>query len=119
MTVKLKRAYEAAAEGDGERFLVERLWPRGVAKKDLPLQGWLKDIAPSTSLRKWYSHIEERWPEFVKRYRLELRATDKQAMLADLATRAEASTVTLVFATRDPERSGARVLKDVIEELDG
>ena len=117
MPIRLKRAYESPAAGDGERYLVERLWPRGVAKKDLPLKGWLKGIAPSTDLRKWYAHVEERWPEFVRRYRSELTELDKQDVLADLAEKGRRRDVTLVFATHDPERSGARVLKDVLEEL--
>lgn len=116
MSIKLKRAYVAAAPDDGQRFLVERLWPRGVAKKDLPLTGWIRDIAPSTELRKWYGHVDERWPEFVKRYKSELRASDKRELILDLARKGRSGNVTLVFATHDPERSGARVLKDVIEK---
>lgn len=115
MPIHLKRAYEPPGAADGERYLVERLWPRGVAKKDLPLEGWLKDLAPSTELRKWYAHVEERWPEFVRRYRIELKAADKQDSLTSLTKKARTGTVTLVFATRVPERSGAMVLKDIIE----
>jgi uncharacterized protein YeaO (DUF488 family) len=118
LPVLLKRAYEAPSTDDGERYLVERLWPRGVAKKDLALTDWLRDIAPSTELRKWYGHIEERWPEFVKRYERELAAPDKQKSLTDLAQKARAGNVTLVFATRVAERSGAKVLKDAIEKLE-
>ncbi len=117
MPVNLKRAYEAPSTDDGERYLVERLWPRGVAKKDIALSGWLRDIAPSTELRKWYSHAEERWPEFVKRYESELSAPDKQKILRDLTEKARAGDITLVFATRVAERSGAKVLKDVIARL--
>ncbi len=119
MPIKLKRAYDPPSADDGERYLVERLWPRGVSKKRLALRGWLKEIAPSTELRKWYAHEDERWPEFVRRYRLELKGTDQKSLLADLAHKAQSSDVTLVFATRNPERSDARVLKDVIEKFDG
>ena len=118
MPVLLKRAYEAPSTDDGERYLVERLWPRGVAKKDLALTAWLRDIAPSTELRKWYGHVEERWPEFAKRYESELAAPDKQKILTDLAQKARGGNVTLVFATRVAELSGAKVLKDVVESLE-
>lgn len=117
MPVKLKRAYEAPATDDYERYLVERLWPRGASRKDIAISGWLQDIAPSTELRKWYGHLEERWPEFVERYESELAAPDKQKILRDLTQKARAGDVTLVFATRVAERSSARVLKDVIEKL--
>src|SRR5437016_8086892 len=72
--IKLKRAYEPATGDDGARFLVERLWPRGVRKTRLKLDGWLKDVAPSADLRKWFSHDPTRWPEFRRRYFTELRA---------------------------------------------
>jgi uncharacterized protein YeaO (DUF488 family) len=114
LPVLLKRAYEPPSIDDGERYLVERLWPRGVAKKDLALTDWLRDIAPSTELRKWYGHIEERWPEFARRYKQELAAPEKQAVLSDLAQIARAGNITLVFATRVAELSGAKVLKDLI-----
>lgn len=118
MSVKLKRAYEAPARADGERYLVERLWPRGVSKEKIALTAWLRDVAPSTELRKWYNHVDERWPEFVKRYRAELKDASHQGALQDLARKAQKGDITLVFATREPERSGARVLKDVIDKLD-
>ena len=117
-TVYLKRAYEAAAPEDGDRFLVERLWPRGVKKAQLALTGWLKDLAPTSQLRKWYGHLPERWPEFVRLYRNELAQQDKQSMLADLTRRAQEGSVTLVFATRLAERSGAAVLRDVVLNRD-
>jgi uncharacterized protein YeaO (DUF488 family) len=114
LPVLLKRAYEPPSTDDGQRYLVERLWPRGVAKKDLALTDWLRDIAPSTELRKWYGHFEERWPEFARRYKQELAAPEKQTVLSDLAQKARAGNVTLVFAARVAELSGARVLKDLI-----
>ena len=71
--IKLKRAYEAASEDDGLRILVERLWPRGVSKKEAKIDLWLKDVAPGTDLRKWYGHDPARWAEFCRRYRAELK----------------------------------------------
>lgn len=118
MTVLLKRAYEHPAPEDGERYLVERLWPRGIKKVDLALGGWLKDLAPSTELRKWYGHQPERRAEFARRYERELDAPDKQPALAELARKARTENVTLVFATKDTELSGAVVLKGVLENLD-
>src|SRR3954470_13535627 len=80
-TIYLKRAYEAPSPEDGDRFLVERLWPRGVTKAQLALTGWLKDLAPTSQLRKWYGHLPERWPEFARLYERELAQQDKQSML--------------------------------------
>jgi uncharacterized protein YeaO (DUF488 family) len=117
VAVKLKRAYEAPAPDDGERYLVERLWPRGVTKAELALTGWPKDIAPSTELRKWYGHRADRWPEFVQRYERELATPDKQAALSELSKQAEEGDITLVFSTRQTELSGAAVLKDVLDRL--
>src|SRR5688572_10633550 len=117
MSIKLKRAYEPPSPDDGERYLVERLWPRGIAKSEFPLTGWLKDLAPSTSLRKWYGHKAELWPEFAERYKSELEPPEKQALLLDLARKSATRSITLVFATKQVELSGAVVLKEVIEEL--
>src|SRR5688572_17309909 len=110
----LKRAYEPADVEDGERFLVERLWPRGVTKDALAITGWLKGLAPTSQLRKWYGHLPERWPEFVRLYETELSQQDKQPMLAELAQRARQGTVTFVFATRAAEYSGAAVLRHLL-----
>jgi uncharacterized protein YeaO (DUF488 family) len=115
VAVKLKRAYEAATRGDGERYLVERLWPRGVAKDKLAITGWPREIAPSAELRTWYGHRRERWGEFAKRYRSELRKESSRKVVRTLASKARSGTVTLVFATKDVDHSGAAVLKDVIE----
>ena len=116
MPIGLKRAYEPAEPSDGERYLVERLWPRGVKKEDLALTGWLKAVAPSTELRKWYGHQPERQPEFARRYRAELALPETQPALLELAHRARAGKVTLVFSTRETELSGAVVLQEVLEE---
>ncbi|MGA3129781.1 MAG: DUF488 family protein [Terracidiphilus sp.] len=78
--IQLKRAYDKPSRTDGTRFLIERLWPRGVKKSSLPIAGWLKDAAPSTELRKWFSHDPERWPEFRGRYFAELKSRPEAVM---------------------------------------
>jgi uncharacterized protein YeaO (DUF488 family) len=113
--IKLKRAYEAPSEDDSSRYLVDRLWPRGIAKEDAQLTEWLKDVAPSEDLRKWFGHDPERWGEFKRRYKLELHAAAKEKILMDLAQRAKAGTVTLVFAAKDTEHNNAVVIKEIIE----
>lgn len=117
MPVKLKRAYEAPSPSDGRRYLVERLWPRGVSKEALGIAAWLKEVAPSTELRRWYGHEPARWAEFAQRYEAELQGPEQQAALAELSARAREADVTLVFAAKDVEHSGARVLKDVLDRL--
>jgi len=111
--IALKRAYEPAARGDGARYLVERLWPRGVKKTALKLDGWMKDVAPSTDLREWYGHVPRKWPEFRSRYNSELRAhPDAWRPLLAAARRGR---VTLVYAARDVERNGAVALKAFLD----
>lgn len=111
--IKLKRAYDAPAADDGARFLVERLWPRGVAKAKLPLDGWLKDVAPSTELRKWFSHDPAKWTEFRKRYFAELEQhTDALAPLRQAVRR---GTVTLIFSSHDTEHNNAVALRDFLQ----
>ena len=111
--VEISRVYEHPAPSR-ERILVDRLWPRGIAKKDAPIDEWLKDVAPSTELRKWYGHQPERFTEFAKRYREELKQGESAAALALVRRDALARPVTLVTATRDVEISGAAVLRDVL-----
>jgi uncharacterized protein YeaO (DUF488 family) len=118
MSIRLKRAYETAASSDGDRYLVERLWPRGVRKADLALTAWLKDLAPSSELRIWYGHQPDRQPEFARRYKAELAAPMKRSLLLDLAQKAKAENVTLVFSTKENELSGAIVLKSILESMD-
>src|SRR5262249_42039294 len=112
--IKLKRAYEPPEPSDGARILVERLWPRGVTKDRAQLAEWMKEIAPSAELRKWYNHDPEKWDEFKKRYKTELRRHED--LVSRLRTIARNQTVTLVFAARDEERSSARMLKDHLEQ---
>jgi uncharacterized protein YeaO (DUF488 family) len=111
--IKLKRAYEPATEDDGARFLVERLWPRGVRKTRLKLDGWLKDAAPSADLRKWFSHEPNKWPGFRRRYFAELRA--HRAAWWPLLTAARRGRVTFVYAARDLKRNGAVALKAFLD----
>jgi uncharacterized protein YeaO (DUF488 family) len=111
--IKLKRAYDPATAGDGARFLVERLWPRGVKKARLKITGWPKDAAPSSALRKWYRHDPKKWPEFRRRYFAELR-TNSTAWRPLLAA-ARRGRVTLVYAAHDVERNGAVALKAFLD----
>jgi uncharacterized protein YeaO (DUF488 family) len=110
--VRLKRVYEQAAKEDGRRVLVERLWPRGLTKQAAALDDWMRDIAPSPELRRWYGHDVGRWDEFRKRYMAELAGNrDGVAALRKIA---ESATLTLVFAARDPEHSSAAVLREAL-----
>lgn len=111
--IKLKRAYEPATGDDGARFLVERLWPRGVKKSRLRLHGWLKAVAPSADLRKWFGHDPDRWAEFRRRYFTELRA--HRAAWEPLLTAARRGRVTFVYAAHDPLRNGAVALKAFLD----
>ncbi len=113
--VRLKRVREPKARGDGYRVLVERLWPRGVRKEDLPLDAWEKDVAPSTELRKWFAHDPEKWEEFRRRYRAELRRAPARGSLEGLVRRAAEGNLTLLFSSHDAERNNAVVLKEEIE----
>ena len=108
--LKLKRVYETPTSEDGVRILVERLWPRGLTKEKAKVDIWLKDIAPSAELRKWYNHIPERWPEFQKRYKSELKKNDS-VILRGLKKKVDTTDVTLVFAAKDGARNSAVVLK--------
>jgi uncharacterized protein YeaO (DUF488 family) len=108
--IKLKRAYESFADDDGYRVLVDKLWPRGLRKDEAHFDGWLKDIAPSDALRKWFGHEPARFGQFRKRYERELRSPDAEALLEDLARRASRGTVTLVYSAHDPEHNNAVVL---------
>jgi len=110
--IRLKRAYDGAAGADGRRFLVERLWPRGVRKADLRLDGWLKDVAPSPALRKWFGHDPEKWPEFRRRYFAELK--QHEAALAPLRDAIRTGPVTLVYGSRDTEHNAAVALRDFL-----
>ncbi len=110
--VRLKRAYAPPAREDGVRILVDRLWPRGVRKEELALDGWLKDVAPSTELRRWFGHDPRRWNEFRRRYEAEL--SDKEEILHELRAKAQKGTLTLVYAARDETHNEAVILRDIL-----
>jgi uncharacterized protein YeaO (DUF488 family) len=112
--IRLKRAYEEPAKADGERILVERLWPRGLTKARAKIDLWLKDVAPSPELRKWYGHDPARWKEFRQRYLSELKKQDDLIKL--LKQKAKEGTVTLIYAARDEEHNSALVLKQFLEK---
>lgn len=116
MSVSMKRVYEAAADDDGYRVLIDGLWPRGINKEKLRVEKWLKPIAPSAALRRWYGHQPERWEEFRRRYREELKASAQQDLLDDLVRRARKGKVTLVIAARDAEHSNGAVLAEWMSE---
>ncbi len=112
MNVKLKRAYDAPAKSDGYRVLADRLWPRGIAKVNAKVDLWLKEVAPSTELRQWFGHDPEKWTEFMKRYRAELKRNPAWHELQSLARQKD---VTLVYAAKDQLHNEALVLKELLE----
>ena len=116
MPVATKRAYDAPSAADGYRVLVDGLWPRGIKKEKLKLAEWMRPIAPSTDLRKWYGHQPERWDEFRRRYRKELQDPVKKVLLEQLIERAHTEKVTLVFAAHEAEHSNAGALAEIIHE---
>jgi uncharacterized protein YeaO (DUF488 family) len=110
--LRLKRAYELPAPSDGRRILVDRLWPRGLSKKRVAIDEWLKQLAPSTELRRWFAHDPAKWLEFQRRYKLELRAESK--LVGELAKAASRRRITLVFGARDEVHNDAVVLAALI-----
>ncbi len=112
--IQLKRAYDEPSPADGERILVDRLWPRGLTKARAALELWLKEVAPSPELRKWYAHDPAKWREFEQRYWKELRT--KREIVDLLRSKAKKATVTLVFAARDEEHNSAVALKTFLEK---
>lgn len=112
--IQIKRTYEPQSPDDGRRVLVERLWPRGLTKAKVAADEWLKDVAPTTELRKWFGHDVERWEEFVKRYREELEANPDA--WRPLLEEAEEGTLTLLYSAHDPDHNGALVLMRFLTE---
>ncbi|MCB2189842.1 MAG: DUF488 domain-containing protein [Deltaproteobacteria bacterium] len=108
----LKRIYDQAEASDGKRYLVDRLWPRGISKTEAKLDGWLKELAPSDELRKWFGHDPERWGEFKRCYRLELKSKGKKVLLSKLAQEQRKETITLLYAAKDREHNNAVVLRE-------
>lgn len=115
--IRIKRVYEPRSAGDGRRILVERLWPRGMKKEAVQADEWLKDVAPSTPLRKWYGHRVELWDEFRKRYKKELRANrDAWSPLLEISRKGP---VTLLYSAHDSEHNSAVVLREFLTEHAG
>jgi uncharacterized protein YeaO (DUF488 family) len=113
LQIRLRRAYDAPARSDGHRVLVDRVWPRGVSRDELRLDDWLKEVAPSTELRKWFNHDPAKWAAFKHRYFLEL---DEQSEAVErLLTKCREGTVTLVFGAKDPRYNNAVALKEYLE----
>ena len=111
--IRVKRAYESPEVDDGTRILVDRLWPRGVKKEQLSLHGWIRDVAPSDELRKWFGHDPSRWEEFKKRYFVELDR--KPEVLKSLLETIRDGNVTLLYAAQDKEHNNAVALKEYLE----
>lgn len=110
--VQIKRIYEDPSPEDGARVLVDRLWPRGVSKEEAALDRWMKEVAPSDELRRWFDHDPEKWEAFREKYAAELEEKDEQ--LRFLRSEAEEGTLTLLYAARDVEHNHALVLRDVL-----
>ena len=111
-TIQIKRVYEDKSKDDGHRILIDRLWPRGVSKEDAHFDEWMKELTPSTELRKWFDHKPERFEEFSKRYKKEL--AEKKELLDKLKELAKKRKVTLLFAAKDTEINNAVVIKDIL-----
>lgn len=113
-SVRVKRIYEPIDADDGHRVLVDRMWPRGVAREGAALDAWLPEVAPSTELRKWFAHDPERWPEFQARYRAELVNNPRVAELAAIAAR---ETLTLLYSARDTNHNQAVALATILDAV--
>jgi len=112
MEVKIKRIYEKPDKEDGKRILVDRLWPRGLTKEKASVDIWLKEIAPSTELRKWFGHDPDKWKEFQKRYKQELKKNHQQVLI--LKEQVKTGIATLVYGAKDEEHNEALVLKELL-----
>jgi uncharacterized protein YeaO (DUF488 family) len=112
-TIRIKRVYAQPSEDDGRRILVDRLWPRGLTKARAKVDLWLKEVAPSTELRKWYAHDPKKWPEFKRRYTQELKA--QPGPLAQLRQEASKGPATLLYGARDEEHNEAVVLLELLQ----
>jgi uncharacterized protein YeaO (DUF488 family) len=112
--IKIKRIYDDADPSDGARLLVDRLWPRGLSKEKAAVDHWLKEIAPSDELRRWFGHDPEKWQEFRAKYREELKG--QGSLLKEISQQAKKETVTLLYAAHDQEHNNAVVLKEMLEK---
>lgn len=113
--IRIKRAYDPPEPDDGQRFLVDRLWPRGLKKEDLRMDGWLKEVAPSDALRHWFGHETSRWEEFCRRYTAELGS--RQEAWQPLLETAREQTVTLLYSAHDQEHNNAVALRAFLEAV--
>lgn len=113
--IQLKRVYDGRDKGDGARFLVERLWPRGITKSTLADAEWLKDVAPSTELRKWFNHDPLRWNEFRRRYFAELK--HRRDSVSPILEAAHKGTVTLLYSSHDAKHNNAVALREFLQHL--
>ncbi len=113
--IRIKRAYSRSSPRDGTRILVDRVWPRGITKERARIVEWRKDLAPTTTLRKWFGHDAARWTEFRRKYRTELKRSISE--LKTLARRSRKQTITLVYGAADQQHNQAVVLKELIDEL--
>jgi uncharacterized protein YeaO (DUF488 family) len=111
--IRTKRIYEEKDKNDGKRVLVDRIWPRGISKEDAKLDEWLKELAPSSDLRKWFDHDSEKFTEFKKRYKDELK--DNKQELDKLRKWSQNGTVTLLYAAKDEEHNQAVVIKELLK----
>ncbi|KYD11253.1 hypothetical protein B4102_2218 [Heyndrickxia sporothermodurans] len=114
--ITIKRVYKPVNEADGKRVLVDRLWPRGISKEKAEIDEWMKDIAPSNELRKWFNHDPEKFEEFSQKYKEELKEPEKKKELDKLIEMSDGNTVTLVYSAKDEEHNQAVVLKHYLEE---
>jgi uncharacterized protein YeaO (DUF488 family) len=115
-TITIKRIYEEPGPNDGMRVLVDRLWPRGIKKENAAIDLWLKEVAPSNELRKWFQHDPAKFAEFRQRYETELHSPEQQAALTKLHQLVEQGPLTLLFAAKDSEHSNAWVLRDILTD---
>jgi uncharacterized protein YeaO (DUF488 family) len=114
--LKIKRAYEDKKASDGKRILIDRLWPRGVRKTEAGIDEWLKELAPSTELRRWFGHVPEKWEGFKRRYKKELAAPEKIQLMGNIVHTAKRADITLIYSARDSEHSDVKVLEELITE---
>jgi len=113
----VKRAYDKVEATDGQRILVDRLWPRGIKSEDARIDKWMKELAPSDNLRKWFRHDPAKWAEFKRRYAAELASADSERALRELAAAAGQGNVTLVYGARDREHNNAVALKEAVSRV--
>jgi uncharacterized protein YeaO (DUF488 family) len=115
--LKVKRVYEKKETADGKRILIDRVWPRGLTSEAAAVDEWLKELAPSTELRKWFSHDPEKWEEFRRRYTEELSSPEKMEVLERIARTASSANVTILFGSKETRYNNARVIEELLHKL--